>query len=241
VNLARSRPRREHAIAVLIVPIVIIAVIFGVVIVLDNAAPRTEPNPTMMVEGLAVPALGGEPTRCIRGTSEDRVLEVRGQVVEGARITSALVNACPAAFEDIELTYVGEVVGHFLERGGGGWVQVNDDEYALRSGPLPSHDRFGGTNSSLAVWLPAELAAELTGFGGPGRRGDVVELAGSVVRTDPEDGGGLTFRAQSMRVLAPSVTFETPLHVPQAIASVVLALLALAVGLGLRRSRRRTR
>jgi hypothetical protein len=241
VNPASERPRREHALAVLILPIVMLALVFAGVIALDQTAPTRVPAPEMVVESLPAPVLGGEPTRCLRGTSDDRVPQVRGQIVEGSRVTSALVNACPAAFEDLELTYVGEVVGHFLERDGGGWVQVNDDDYALRSGPLPTHDAFAGTNSYLAVWLPAEFAVELTGFGSANRRGDVVELVGTVVRTDPADGGGLTFRARDMRILAPSVAFTRPIHVPQAIAAAVLSAVAITVGLGLRRSRRRAR
>lgn len=241
MNPARDRPRREHALAVLILPVVMLAVVFAGVIALDETAPTREPAPEMLVKSLPTPVLGGEPTRCIRGTSDDRVGEVRGQIIEGSRVTSALVNACPAAFEGLELTYVGEVVGHFLEREGGGWIQVNDDEYALRSGPLPTHDAFAGTNSSLAVWLPAEFVVDLTGFGGPGRRGDVVELVGEVVRTDPTDGGGLTFRARQMRILAPSAAFTRPVHVPQAIAAAVMSVIALALGVGLRRARRGSR
>lgn len=241
MNPARDRPRREHALAVLILPVVMLAAIFAGVIALDQTAPTRSPAPEMMVKSLPAPVLGGEPTRCIRGTSDDRVAQVRGQLIPGSRITSALVTACPAAFEDLELTYVGEVVGHFLERDGGGWVQVNDDEYALRSGPLPTHDAFAGHNSSLAVWLPAELAIELTGFGNANRRGDVVELLGTVVRTDPTDGGGLTFRASDMRILAPSTALTRPIHVPQAIAATIMSVVALTIGVGLRRSRRRAR
>lgn len=236
----RRRPRRDQALAVLIVPVVVLAAIFTAVIALERAAPRAEPA-DMRIDDLDLPVLGGEPTRCIRGTAEDRVAEVRAQITPGSRITSELVNACPAAFEGLGLTYVGEVIGHYLERDDGGWVQVNDDDYALRTGPLPAQDSFRGTNSSLAVWLPHDLAERLSGFGGPGRRGDVVELTGAVVRTDPTDGGGLTFRASDLRVLAPSVTVEQPLHVPQAIVAGVLSVVALGVALGLRRSRRDSR
>lgn len=235
------RPRREQALAVLILPVVMFAVIFTGVIVLEHHAPRNEAAPELAIEGLPLPALGGEPTRCIRGTSDDRVGEVRAEVLPGSRVTSELVTACPAAFEGLELTYVGELVGHLLRRDGGAWVQVNDDEYALRTGPLPTHEEHSGTNTFLTVWLPDELTEDVTGLGGPGRRGDVVQLTGTVVRTDPEDGGGLTFRARRLEVLAASVEVSPPIHVPQAVAAGLLTLLAAVIGVGLRRSRRESR
>jgi hypothetical protein len=242
VNPAGDRPGREQALALLILPVIVLAIIFTGVIWLENAAPRGDPDLELRVDGLPIPALGGEPTRCVRSSAtEDRVGDVRARVLDGDRITSALVYECPSAFEGRELMYVGEVVGHLLEREGGAWVQVNDDDYALRTGPLPSHETFQGPNSSLAVWLPAPLTADLTGFGGPGRRGDVVQLTGTIVRTDQEDGGGLTFRATQLRVLAPSVALEPALHVPQAIAALLASLVGGAAAMGLHRFRRRTR
>jgi hypothetical protein len=241
VSPRRGRPRRDQALAILIVPVVVLTAIFTAVIALERAAPRAEPGPDLRIANLDLPVLGGEPTRCIRGTAEDRVAEVRAQITPGSRITSELVNACPAAFEGLGLTYVGEVIGHYLDREDGGWVQVNDDDYALRTGPLPAQNGFRGLNSSLAVWLPHDLAERLTGFGGPGRRGDVVELSGAVVRTDPADGGGLTFRASDLRVLAPSVAIEQPFHLLQAVAAGGLSVVALGVAIGLHRSRRDSR
>jgi hypothetical protein len=67
------------------------------------------------------------------------------------------VTSCPAAYDGHRVTYVGELVGDLLRREGGAWVLVNDDDYALRVGPLPAHPELRGTNSGLSVWLPDPL------------------------------------------------------------------------------------
>ncbi len=156
---------------------------------------------------------------------------------DGTPVTSGEVIACPVAFDGRHVRYTGEVVGDLLHRDGGAWVLVNDDDYALRVGPLPSHRDHRGTNAGLSVWLPEHLVDDLTGLGRPNQRGDVVRIEGRIARTDPTDGGGLTLRAEELEVLQPAQATTRRLHLPQAVLAAA-ALLGAIAATGLRRSRR---
>jgi hypothetical protein len=160
---------------------------------------------------------------CQRGI--DAAADVEPIVTDQLRVTAAVVVSCPTRFDGAVVTYVGELVGDLLRRDGGAWVLVNDDDYALAVGPLPTHRDHRGTNSGLSVWLPDEHLDQITGLGRPGQRGDLVQIEGHIERTDPDDGGGLTLRASDLQVLRPSERFDAPLDVPQA----VLAVSALVV------------
>jgi hypothetical protein len=112
---------------------------------------------------------------------------------------------------------------------GGAWTLVNDDAYALEVGPVTGTADYRGGNSGLAVWLAGDLHERLTAPGGPGRRGDVIVVRGVVHRADPADGGGLTIRAINADVLVPAETVDLPINVPQAIAALGFAVLAVVV------------
>lgn len=159
-------------------------------------------------------------------------------------VRSTQVVACPGVFDPDSdggppVEYVGEVVGDVLQREGGAWVLMNDDNYALESGPLPSHGDHHGTNSGLTVWLPTDAidAATLTP-GRPDLRGDVLVVSGRIHRTDPADGGGLTLRAFEATVAAPAQEVPQPLHGRQAAVAVLLALAAVGIALHVRASSR---
>lgn len=155
------------------------------------------------------------------------------------RVTSTEVVECPDLFDGALVTYIGEVVGDVLQRDGGAWVLMNDDVYALESGPIPSSGEHHGYNSGLSVWLEGDLAELVERPGGPAWRGDVLRVVGVVNRADPADGGGLTIRARQADVVAPAVSLPKTVHWPQVIAAGVLAALALGVLLWERATRRR--
>lgn len=172
----------------------------------------------------------------------------RGETVDPGTvvglISSAEVVSCPSVFDPNDeggppVQFVGEVVGDVLRRDGGAWVLMNDDRYALETGPLPAHQRYQGTNSGLTVWLPEEVI-ELSALspGRPDHRGDVLALAGRVHRTDPADGGGLTFRAEAAEVVAPAQPAAQPLHGRQAALAVLLVLAVAALGVYVRSASR---
>lgn len=150
------------------------------------------------------------------------------------RARSGQVLACPDAFDPHggggpPVVFVGEVVGDVLERAGGAWVLLNDDAYALSYGPLPAHGRRVGTNAGLTVWLPtAVIDVTRLDPGRPGRRGDILRVTGPIHHTDPADGGGLTLRASSARVVADAVPAPAPFRPRQALLAGVLAAGALA-------------
>jgi len=140
---------------------------------------------------------------------------------------SGTVLSCPVAFDGLLVTYIGEVVGDVLARDGGSWMLVNDDAYALRDGPLTVGGTPSGTNSGLTVWLPDGLDHLADEPGRADLRGDVLEVIGRVNRADPQDGGGLTIRAEEARVLSQAVPLELPIHWRQVGVAALLAVLAL--------------
>jgi hypothetical protein len=218
--------RRGRTRWLLITPIVGLTVIILGVVALEAAAPQIE-TADLVVEDL--PPLALEDGRsCTRRTDDTTADEIRAQVLPGARVSSTQVFRCPAAYDDLDVSFAGEVIGEVLPRNGGAWAQVNDDVYALRVGPLVGHRERDGFNTGLSVWLPDGLHEQIEEVGRPGRRGDVILVRGTLLRTDPQDGGGLTVRAEELEVVAPSVVIEDPLHVPQLIVAIVLAILALA-------------
>ena len=160
--------------------------------------------------------------RCERTLPDQPVLPDTDGVREFGRVSSTAIVECPDIFDGQSVVYVGEVVGDILRRDGGAWVLVNDDDYALKVGPAGASGELRGLNSGLSVWLPDPLADQLSRPGGPGWRGDVIQVAGTIRRVDPDDGGGLTLRAATMSVVAEAMAIHRPLNVAQ---------LALALGL----------
>lgn len=185
----------------------------------------TAPAPTSDVT-VDVPA--GDPLTCEELTDPDTAPSASGTGGDVAGLaTSGPVLACPDAFDGLQVTYIGEVVGDVLARDGGSWLLVNDDPYALEQGPLTPGGEPAGTNSGLTVWLPDPIDELADEPGREDRRGDVLLVTGEVLRTDPADGGGLTIRASDAEVLAEAQQVEVPVHWPQVVAAIVLAVLAL--------------
>lgn len=226
-NQTPTPPRRRGRTRwLLITPIVGLTLIVLAMVALEAAAPQVE-TADLVVEDL--PPLALEDGRsCSRQPDDTTDDEIRAQMLPGVRVSSTQVFRCPAAYDGLDVSYAGEVVGEVLPRDGGAWAQVNDDVYALRVGPLVGHRELDGFNTGLSVWLPDGLHERIEAAGRPGRRGDVILVRGTLLRTDPDDGAGLTIRAEELEVVAPTVEIEDPLHVPQLIVAIVLALLATA-------------
>jgi hypothetical protein len=220
----------------------LIAVVLGLAIVLAGAEALLRAKPTVEVDDLRVdaPTLALADVRtCSRGTDEETVDEILAEFTPGGRVSSAQVYACPAAFDGLRVTFVGEAIGEVLLRRGGAWLQVNDDDYALEVGPLGPHVERRGFSGGISVWLPDGLHERIEGVGRHERRGDVLLLEGAVFRADPDDGGGITLRADSLQILAPTVEIPEPFHLVQAIVAGLLAMLALASLVWSRRAKQR--
>jgi hypothetical protein len=132
------------------------------------------------------------------------------------------------------------VVGDVLRRDGGAWVLVNDDDVRpggrAAAGPprAPWHEQ---RPDRLGPRAPA--GRDRRDSGGRASRGDLVEVAGRIVRTDPSDGGGLTLRATNLQILAPAVAVDEPLDLPQ--LWLAIGVLTVAAGLTVVRRRAVTR
>lgn len=214
-----------------------LALIVAGVIALEAVHPQVDATPRP-VEG--VPPLALEEDRsCLRRADEAPIEEIRAAIPPGGRISSTQVFACPAAFDGLEVTYVGEVVGDLLARRGGAWVQVNDDVYALEVGPVIGHRELSGFNTGLSVWLPDGLHEAIEDVGRPYQRGDVILVRGTLLRADPDDGGGTTVRAEELEVLERALVIDPPFHTLQAIVAGILGILAALSVLWARRARQR--
>jgi hypothetical protein len=123
--------------------------------------------------------------------------------------------------------YRGEVIGGVLQRSAGSWVHLNDDIYAGDIGPLPAHRDFRGGNGGLGVFIPPELAAQITHLGGPRAHGDIVEVVGTFHRVDASTG-----EVAILRAIQGTVTAGRPLERPVLPARRVagIAMLLLMVG-----------
>ena len=213
---------RRRTLVNVAVTLLVVVVITATLSWLRDTAPLADTS-GLLVEEARVPP--GQLLTCERLVSDDQDdLPIPGRAISG------LVLECPGSFDGRLVTYVGEVVGDVLRRDGGSWLLVNDDAYALVSGPLLGSGEHSGTNSGLAVWVPAPTDRLVTTPGRAGRRGDVVEVTGHVRRADPDDGGGLTIRAREVEVLADGVEVPVPVHWRQvAIAGVLAAVTLLLV------------
>lgn len=233
-----SAPSRRPVVAALLGLHAVLALVVAGAVALPRLAER--PTAALAPIELPPPALSAQDVAGCPSRGEPTAVGSPVSVPPATgRVTASAVLACPVAFDGARVMYVGEVVGDLLRRDGGAWALVNDDAYALEVGPLPAHRSRSGLNSGLSVWLPAPAVEGLGEPGRAGRRGAVIEVVGTLLRTDPADGGGLTLRAESVRVLAPGVDVDEPLDRPQAVAAALV--LALAVGLRLARTRIRGR
>lgn len=229
--------RRGRTRWLMIVPLIGLALIITGIVALEAVAPAAEPIERGVQE---LPPLGVEDDRlCRRGVDDQTVTEIRESFTPGERVTSSQVFRCPEAFDDLEVAFAGEVIGDVLQRPDGAWVQVNDDAYALETGPLIDHRQRSGYNTGMSVWLPTGLHERVGGVGNADQRGDVILVRGLLDRTDPDDGGGITVRADQIQILAPSAEIEAPFHTLQATIAGLLAALAMASVVWARRVARR--
>ena len=237
MNSPQPPRRRTHTRWLIIGALLGLTVIISGVYALQAAQPEVGP---LGLEVPDVPPFALESTRRCTPSEADAVrAEVVAAFEPGGRISSDQIYACPRAYDELEVLFVGEAIGEVLERDGGAWLQVNDDAYALEVGPLVSSRQLRGANAGLSVWLPDGLHEPLETVGRPEVRGDVIAVRGTVLRADPDDGGGVTIRAERLEVLAEGVVVEAPLHVLDIVVAAVLSVLALASVLWARRVRAR--
>ncbi len=203
-----------------------------VVVIIVKVVRETAPQVTMPPVAAGAPDPDDPDLVTCERTLPDapETLESIAEVNPVGRVTSSEVMECPSAFDRQGVTYIGEVIGDVLQRDTGAWLLVNDDDYALEVGPLQGHSDFRGTNTGLSVWLPHPLPDLEPG--GPSRRGTIIQVNGVIQRADPADGGGLTLTAltaDSTTIVDEARSLDRPLNRGQAVAAVVLSLVAAAV------------
>ncbi|MEX1178072.1 MAG: hypothetical protein WEB09_06390 [Nitriliruptor sp.] len=220
------RRRRRTRGALLVSVLLLVAVLAGTE-VLVQLKPEVD-TAQLRVEGLPPRAASAaEPRTCLRGVDASGIEEIREELGPSERVSSDQIFACPQAFDGLTVTFAGEVIGDLLDRDGGVWVQVNDDAYALEVGPQARHGDHRGFNTGLPVWLPDGMHEQITGLGGPDVRGDVLLIEGTLLRTDPADGGSTTLRAERATIVEPAVELPEPFHAVQAIVAAVLGVVTL--------------
>lgn len=163
----------------------------------------------------------------------------QGPAEEARTVTSADLYDCPESWHMRRVRYRGEAVGAILRRDDGAWIRLNDDVYAGVPGPPPEHRDHRGGNAGVGVHVPLALADEIERVGGPGGRGDLVEVVGRFLRVDPVHAEVAVIAAESASVVAPGEPRHNPLLTDRLVAATALGLLAAVVVLAERLSAHR--
>jgi hypothetical protein len=202
----------------LLVPVAILAGVLSLAWWLALSAPVVERDVSLDVE----PPYFESVPRCSGEMNDPVAASLRNQFAVNGMVRSQQLFNCPRAFDGFTVRYVGEIIGELIPRRGGVWVQVNDDAYALTDGPLLGHRNFSGFNTGVAVWLPDGTHEQLETVGRHQVRGDIIAITGTFMRADPNDGGGLTIRADTVEVMADGVLLDDPLNRRQLTVAVLL-------------------
>lgn len=133
---------------------------------------------------------------------------------------------CPQQFDGRRVRYRGEVVGAILRRADGAWVQLNDDVYADALGPLPAHRDFRGGNAGVGVFVSHQVADAIDAIGGPGERGDILEISGVFHRVDPATAEVAIIRSSEASVSAAGEPLVDPALADRRAAAILFLLLA---------------
>lgn len=218
------------------------AVLGGVTILMVAAAvvagAEALVRPAERLPALEAPAEVAPDTRC-PPPRETRPLPAppRPRPAAPVAVTSDELIDCPVAYDGRAVVYEGEVVRAVLRRGERAWVQLNDDVYGLRIGPLPEHRATVGGNSGIAVSIPIGDAERIRYVGDARARGDRLLVEGVFHRADPADAGGPTIQAERVQVTAPGHRVRQRVSIARAAVALLLGTAALIMAGTARRAR----
>ena len=153
-------------------------------------------------------------------------------------VTSAELIECPAAFTGKQVQFAGEAVGAVLLRSDYAWLHLNDDRYALLTGPLSRHRTVDGGNSGMAVTVPRDVAIGVSA-GHSRLHGTRLAVIGTYLRTGGPDAGAPFIEATSAEVIAEAESFTVPMSRRRLLAAIALSVVTLALLARLRQLRRR--
>lgn len=132
----------------------------------------------------------------------------------------------PKEWDGKTVEFTGEAIGEAMVRDDYAWIHLNDDAYYLEN--VEEGAKLGGYNSGMAVYLPAQLAGEITTFGDYKHEGDVVTVKGTFNAACAEHGGDMDIHADQLVVKIPGhpvVDVVKPWKVGLAIVLSLLAVL----------------
>lgn len=137
----------------------------------------------------------------------------------------------PDAFNGLEITVEGELIGDYGFRGDGSmWTQLNDDSYALD--PVQDDGALTGGNVGVAVRIPSDAASALDAPGGYRVRGPVVEATGIWRYHDQDRGGESYVDVAELVIVEPGRELVEHPSYSVLIAGIVLVLAALVLRRG---------
>lgn len=212
----RPVSRTAAAIAVLITIAVIAALIAGFNQLL--AATQHQPRP-VDVDRLA------QRLTLINGVCPEPPDRHTGPV----SVTATLLIECPRLLGNQPVAYRGEAVRAIIDQGQHAWLHVNDGPYALERGPLPAHRRPAGTNSGIAVRIPASQASRIDTLGDARHHGTIIDITGTWQTSNPTDAGGPAIRAHHVEVVRPGHRLGPPRSPLRTWTAAITALLAAAL------------
>lgn len=114
-------------------------------------------------------------------------------------------------FDKSNVLYKGEVIGDIMKRGNAAWFNVQDEL------------------NVIGVWAPQEVAGVLTQAGDYQHQGDIIEVDGKFLRSDPELKGEFCIRANKISVLKPGYQIFRVLKPIKEEIALTLSLVALAL------------
>ena len=114
-------------------------------------------------------------------------------------------------YDGQEVSYTGEVIGDVMIRGKFAWINVND------------------TKNAIGIWLPADLAKEVSYTGSYKTKGDIVEAKGKFNRACIEHGGDLDIHANSLQVIEKGANRDEVLSPRKITVAIVFLIICLTL------------
>jgi hypothetical protein len=96
-------------------------------------------------------------------------------------LSSTEIISQAARYDNATVTYTGEVIGEIMRRGAYCWMNTSDGKNAL------------------GIWVPVDMAKDITYTGSFKSMGDMIEVTGVVHRSCPQHGGDLDIHAEKIR------------------------------------------
>ncbi|MGB4582270.1 MAG: DNA-binding protein [Coriobacteriia bacterium] len=145
----------------------------------------------------------------------------------GESVSSGELVERPKDFDGDTVIFTGEAIGEAMVRGDMAWLHLNDDAYMEHN--VEDGADLDGYNSGHAVWIDADLAAQVTSFGDYDDQGDIVTVTGVFNAACLEHGGDMDIHAVSLEILEAGHPVDDPVSGGKVAWAIGLAALAVGV------------